>query len=162
VEINLHYLRKWTEDKRGTVDDRPFGGGPGMVLKLEPIYKALQELQGEDSFVILMGPQGKRLEQRLAIELASKSHLIIISGHYEGVDERVRENLIDMEVSIGDYILTCGELPAMVLIDCVVRLIPGVLYKSVPVSVPYPDLHQKDGHQLFPFYPPSIYGDSGG
>ncbi|MCD6080360.1 MAG: tRNA (guanosine(37)-N1)-methyltransferase TrmD [Candidatus Omnitrophica bacterium] len=127
VEINLHYLRKWTEDKRGTVDDRPFGGGPGMVLKLEPIYKALQELQGEDSFVILMGPQGKRLEQRLAIELASKSHLIIISGHYEGVDERVRENLIDMEVSIGDYILTCGELPAMVLIDCVVRLIPGVL-----------------------------------
>jgi len=127
VEINLHYLRKWTEDKRGTVDDRPFGGGPGMVLKLEPIYKALQELQEEGSFVILMGPQGRRLEQRLAIELASKSHLIIISGHYEGVDERVRENLIDMEVSIGDYILTCGELPAMVLIDCVVRLIPGVL-----------------------------------
>jgi tRNA (guanine37-N1)-methyltransferase len=127
VEINLHYLRKWTEDKRGTVDDRPFGGGPGMVLKPEPIYKALQELRGKDSFVILMGPQGEKLNQQLANQLASKPHLIIISGHYEGVDERVRENLIDMEISIGDYILTCGELPAMVLIDCVVRLIPGVL-----------------------------------
>lgn len=127
VEINLHYLRKWAEDKRGTVDDRPFGGGPGMVLKPEPIYKALQELRGKDSFVILMGPQGEKLNQQLANQLAGKSHLIIISGHYEGVDERVRENLIDMEISIGDYILTCGELPAMVLIDCVVRLIPGVL-----------------------------------
>ncbi len=127
VEINLHYLRKWTDDKRGTVDDRPFGGGPGMVLKVEPIYRALQELKTEDSFVILMGPQGKKLDQQLATELAHKSHLIIISGHYEGVDERVRANLIDLEVSIGDYILTCGELPAMVLIDCVVRLIPGVL-----------------------------------
>ena len=127
VRINLHYLRKWTQDKRGTVDDKPFGGGPGMVLKPEPIFKALEELRQRDSFVILLSPQGKKLDQQLALELSRKQHIILISGHYEGVDERVREHLIDLEVSIGDYILTCGELPAMVLVDSVLRLLPGVL-----------------------------------
>lgn len=127
VKINLHNLRKWTTDKRRTVDDKPFGGGPGMVLKPEPIFKAVEELKTKDSYIILLGPQGRRLDQQLANELAKKKHLILISGHYEGVDERVRDHVIDLEISIGDYILTCGELPAMVLIDCVVRLIPNVL-----------------------------------
>lgn len=127
VKINLHYLRKWTTDKRGTVDDKPFGGGPGMVLKPEPIFKAVEELRKENTYVILLTPQGRKLDQQLAKELAKKEHLILICGHYEGVDERVRQYLVDLEVSIGDYVLTCGELPAMVLIDCVVRLIPNVL-----------------------------------
>jgi len=127
VKINLHYLRKWTTDKRGTVDDKPFGGGPGMVLKPEPIFKAVEELRKENSYIILLTPQGRKLDQQLAKELAKKEHLILICGHYEGVDERVRQYLVDLEVSIGDYVLTCGELPAMVLIDCVVRLIPNVL-----------------------------------
>ncbi|MDP8253194.1 MAG: tRNA (guanosine(37)-N1)-methyltransferase TrmD [Candidatus Kaelpia aquatica] len=127
VDINLHDLRDWTSDKRGTVDDRPFGGGPGMVLKPEPIFKALNELRREDSHVILLGPSGKRLEQSYLVELKTRSHIILICGHYEDVDERVRKHLIDQEVSIGDYILTCGELPAMVIIDSLIRLLPDVL-----------------------------------
>jgi len=127
VEINLHNLRGWAEDKRGTVDDKPFGGGAGMVLKPEPIFKAVESLRTEDSYIMLLGPRGRKLNQQFSQELTSEKHLILISGHYEEVDERVREHLIDCEVSIGDYILTCGELPAMVLIDSVVRLIPGVL-----------------------------------
>lgn len=127
VSINLYNLRKWASDRRGTVDDKPFGGGPGMILKPEPIFKAVDGLRRKDSYLILLGPQGVLLTQQLAQKLSRKKHLILLSGHYEGVDERVRENLIDLEVSIGDYILSCGELPAMVLIDCVVRLIPKVL-----------------------------------
>ena len=127
VKINLHNLRDWADDKRRTVDDKPFGGGAGMVLKPEPIFKAVESLRTEDSFIVLLGPGGKKLSQQFSRELTSEKHLILISGHYEEVDERVREHLIDCEVSIGDYILSCGELPAMVLIDSVVRLIPGVL-----------------------------------
>ncbi len=127
VDINIHDLRRWTSDKRGTVDDRPFGGGPGMVLKPEPIFKALNELRKEDSYVILLGPSGKSLEQSYLVELKSRSHIILVCGHYEDVDERVRKHLIDQEVSIGDYILTCGELPAMIIVDSLVRLLPGVL-----------------------------------
>ena len=127
VKINLHNLRDWADDKRRTVDDKPFGGGAGMVLKPEPIFKAVESLRTEDSFIVLLGPGGKKLNQQFSQELISEKHLILISGHYEEVDERVREHLIDCEVSIGDYILSCGELPAMVLIDSVVRLIPGVL-----------------------------------
>ena len=127
VEIKLHNLRDWAEDKRGTVDDKPFGGGAGMILKPEPIFKAVESLRGEDSYVVLLGPRGKMLNQQVSEEFTKKEHLILISGHYEEVDERVREHLIDCEVSIGDYILSCGELPAMVLIDTVVRLIPDVL-----------------------------------
>ena len=132
AKINIHDLRAYTADRRRTVDDKPFGGGPGMVLKIEPIYKAVKEVLGKgggkkNCKVILLSPQGKRLNQRMAKRLSRLDRLLLICGHYEGLDERVRELVVDEEISIGDYILTCGELPAMVLIDSVIRLIPGVL-----------------------------------
>jgi tRNA (guanine37-N1)-methyltransferase len=127
IEINAVDLREFTSDKRKTVDDKPYGGGPGMLMKPEPLFKAVEKLKGEDSYVILMSPQGEPFKQRTAEELSEKKHLIIICGHYEGVDERVRDSLIDAEISIGDYILTSGNLPAMVIVDAVTRLIPGVL-----------------------------------
>lgn len=130
VEINIHNLRDWTDDKHKTVDDKPFGGGAGMVLKVEPIYKALKELRTEESIVILMTPQGEKLEQELSNKFSTHKHLILICGHYEGFDERIRTHLIDIELSIGDYVLTGGELPAMVFVDSIVRLIPGVLGKE--------------------------------
>jgi tRNA (guanine37-N1)-methyltransferase len=127
VSIRLVDLRDFTHDKHRTVDDKPFGGGPGMLLKPEPLFEAVESLRAPDSFVILLTPQGQSLRQPLVRELAQKRHLILICGHYEGVDERVREHLADAEVSIGDYVLTSGNLPAMVLIDAVVRLLPGAL-----------------------------------
>ena len=140
VEIKIHDLRNWTKNKHQTVDDRPFGGGVGMVLMVEPIDLALQELKSSNtsekssrhhprSRTILLTPQGKTFTQSKARQLAKIDHLILICGHYEGVDERIREHLIDEEVSIGDYVLTGGELPAMVITDAIVRLIPGVLKK---------------------------------
>lgn len=125
VAIKIHNLRDWTSDKHKTADDKPFGGGPGMVMKIEPIFKAIEELK-KGSKVILLTPQGAKLDQQSARKLAKEKSLVLICGHYEGVDERVRA-LADEEISIGDYILTCGEIPALVLIDSVVRLIPGVL-----------------------------------
>ena len=130
VKINIHDLRKWTNDKHKTVDDRPYGGGVGMIMMIGPIYRALRELKGKNSKVILMDPAGNPFNHSKAMELAKLDHLILIAGHYEGVDERVKENLIDEEISIGDYVLTGGELPAMVVTDAIVRLIPGVLEKS--------------------------------
>ena len=134
VSIKIHNLRDYANDKRRTVDDRPFGGGPGMVLKVEPIYKAVKHIldkngtkKGKNSKVILVTPQGKRFNQQMAKRLSKFNRLLLICGHYEGVDERVKKLLVDYEISIGDYILTCGELPVMVLIDSIVRLIPGVL-----------------------------------
>lgn len=127
TQINVHDLRKWTTDKHKSVDDRPFGGGAGMVMKIEPIYKSLKEIKTKDSFTILTSPKGKKLTSSHSKNLAQKDHLIIICGHYEGVDERVREHLVDEEISIGDYVLSGGELPALVIIDSVVRHIPGVL-----------------------------------
>jgi len=134
VEVKIHNLRKWAKDKHKTVDDRPFGGGVGMVLMIEPIYKALKELRQKDSKVILLTPQGKVFNQKLAKKLSKEKHMIFICGHYEGVDERIREHLIDEEISIGDYVLTGGELPAMVVIDTLVRLIPGVLEKPEAIK----------------------------
>lgn len=130
IEIQIHDLRKWTNDKRKTVDDKPFGGGVGMVMKVEPVYRAIKELQTKESLVVYTTPQGKKLEQSLSNKFSTHSHLIILCGHYEGLDERVIENLVDVEVSIGDYILTGGELPAMVIVDSIARLIPGVLGKE--------------------------------
>jgi tRNA (guanine37-N1)-methyltransferase len=127
--INIHNLRRWAKDKRKTVDDRPFGGGTGMVLMVEPIYKALKELRKKNSKVILLTPQGNVFNQKTAKKLSKLDHLILICGHYEGVDERAREHLVDEEVSIGDYVLTGGELPAMVITEAVVRLVPRVLKK---------------------------------
>lgn len=120
-------LRDFTSDRHRTTDDRPYGGGPGMVMKPEPLFKAVASVRKENSRVILMSPQGRPFNQSIARDLSSSSHLIFICGHYEGVDERVREALVDDELSIGDYVLTNGVLPAAVVIDTVVRLLPGVL-----------------------------------
>jgi len=130
LKINIHNLRKWTKDKHKTVDDHSFGGGTGMVLMVEPVYKALKELKKKESKVILLTPQGKVFKQEKAKKLSKEKHLIFICGHYEGADERIREKLVDEEISIGDYVLTGGELPAMVVIDTITRLIPGVLSKK--------------------------------
>ena len=127
VEFRVVNLRDFTEDVHRTTDDRPYGGGPGMIMKPEPIFKAVESVRGEKARVILMTPQGRRFEQKLAEELSRERHLIFVSGHYEGVDERVRQALVTDEISIGDYILTNGALAATVVIDAVVRLIPGVL-----------------------------------
>jgi tRNA (guanine37-N1)-methyltransferase len=129
VKIYIHNLRDYTLDKHRKVDDRPFGGGSGMVMAAEPIFRAAEFIKSEvePSKIILLCPQGQRLNQRVAARLTKYKHLVLICGHYEGVDARVREHLIDEEISIGDYVLTGGELPAMVLIDAIVRLISGVL-----------------------------------
>ena len=128
VEIAIHNLRDWTSDRHRTVDDKPFGGGAGMVLKPEPLFQAIDALRaGPESMVVLLSPQGELLRQPLVAELAGRQHLILLCGHYEGVDERVIEHAVDREVSIGDYVLSGGELPAMVLVDAVVRLLPGAL-----------------------------------
>jgi tRNA (guanine37-N1)-methyltransferase len=120
-------LRDFTTDRHRTTDDRPYGGGPGMVMKADPIFKAVASVKRPDSRVILMSPSGRVLKQAVARELTAATHLIFICGHYEGIDERVREALVDDEISIGDYVLTNGVLPAAVVIDAVVRLLPGVL-----------------------------------
>lgn len=133
VQINIHNLRNWTDDPHKTVDDRPYGGGKGMILKIEPIYKAVQQLKkGKKTIpeVILLDPAGEKFNQKLARDLAKKSHLILIAGHYEGVDYRVHQYLADRVISIGDYILTGGEIPAMVLVDAIIRLLPQVLDKE--------------------------------
>ena len=134
VKIKIHNLRKWAKDKHKTVDNRPYGGGKGMVLMVEPIFEALKaiapKIKAQKTKTILLSPQGKTLTQKKAKELAKLDHLVLIAGHYEGFDERIREYLIDEEISIGDYVLTGGEIPAMTVIDAVVRLIPGVLDKE--------------------------------
>lgn len=160
VKINIHNLRKWTKDKHQSVDDRPYGGGTGMIMMVEPIYKALEALKckipasGSDcstrliqscstsdplagrqnSKIILLSPQGKVFNQKKAFQLSKLNHLILICGHYEGVDERVSQYLVDEEISIGDYILTGGELPTMVLVDSIIRLIPDALKKSEAIQ----------------------------
>jgi len=142
VKIDVHNLRDWTSDSHMTADDKPFGGGPGMVMKVEPVWRALKELEitprrcnvghqrcyshRAGGHAILLTPQGKKFDQKTAKRLAKEKRLVFICGHYEGIDERIR-SLVDEEISIGDYVLTCGEIPALVLIDAVVRLIPGVL-----------------------------------
>jgi len=127
VKIRVHNLRDFTHDKHRVVDDKPYGGGPGMLMKPEPIFEAVEKLQRSDSCVVLMTPQGTPFTQARAQAFAGQQHLIIICGHYEGVDERVREALVDEEVSIGDYVLTNGALAAAVVVDAVTRLLPGAI-----------------------------------
>lgn len=127
LDLRIHNLREWTHDRHKTVDDRPFGGGPGMVLKPEPIFEAVEQLATETSRVILMTPAGRKFDQAIARDLAQQPELLFICASYEGVDERVVETLVDDELSIGDYVLTNGGLPTMVVIDAITRLIPGVL-----------------------------------
>jgi tRNA (guanine37-N1)-methyltransferase len=127
LDLRIINLRDFTCDKHKTVDDRPFGGGPGMVMKPEPIFEAVESIEGSDKYVILLSASGRLFNQKIASELAQKEHLVLICGGYEGVDERVAEHLADDEISIGDYVLTNGVLPAMVIIDAVTRLLPGAL-----------------------------------
>lgn len=127
VQFRAVDLRDFTTDKHRTTDDRCYGGGPGMVMKPEPMFAAVEAVASAESRVVLMTPQGRRLTQAVASELSRLPHLVFICGHYEGVDERVREALVDDEISIGDYVLTNGVLPAAVVIDAVVRLLPGVV-----------------------------------
>lgn len=126
LKVKVHNLRDWTKDKRGTADDKPYGGGSGMLLMIEPIHRALESLKKAGSRVILLTPIGKTFDHKAAKKLSKSRHMIMICGHYEGIDERLREFVTD-EVSLGDYILTGGEIPAMAVLDAVVRLLPGVL-----------------------------------
>lgn len=131
VQIQIHDLRDYTTDKHRSIDDYPYGGGPGMILKPEPIFACVENLkrnlQATAAKVILMSPQGRAFDQAMANRLATEDSLIFVCGHYKGVDERVVDHLVDEEISIGDYVLTGGELPALVVIDAIIRLIPGVL-----------------------------------
>jgi tRNA (guanine37-N1)-methyltransferase len=127
LDVTIHDLRSWTTDKHHVVDDAPFGGGPGMVMKPEPVFSAVESLRQQDSFVVVMTPQGRRFTQEVAVEFSKRNHLIIICGHYEGIDHRVIEHLVDAEISIGDYVLTNGAIAAAVFVDAVVRLLPDVL-----------------------------------
>ena len=129
VDIKVHNFRDYSLDKHKRVDDYPYGGGAGMVLMCEPIFRAIEALRTDDSVVIMMSPSGTVFKQEVAVDLSKKKHLILLCGHYEGFDERVR-TIVDMEISIGDYVLTGGEVPAMVITDAVTRLIPGVITKE--------------------------------
>ena len=159
IEIATHNLRDYSTDKYKTVDDRPYGGGPGMVLKVDVLHRALIDVRrktsDESAKVILLTPQGQVYKQKIAQELAKESNLILICGHYEGFDERIRE-YVDLEISIGDYVLTGGEIPAMIVVDSVARLLPGVLGDDVSSS----DESHSDGLLEYPQYTrPEEYGE---
>ena len=131
LKINIHNLRDFTHDKHKVVDGRPFGGGPGMVLKPEPLFEAVEAIksksESKDATVIYLTPQGKKLTQEKCEDLSKLKNLIIICGRYEGIDQRVRDNMVDEEISVGDYVLSGGEIPAMTLVDAISRLVPGVI-----------------------------------
>lgn len=129
IEVHLHNIRDYTHDRHHTTDDTPYGGGGGMVMKPEPVFEAVETVLGSPPVcpIILLTPQGRLFDQKIAIELTSHPQIALISGRYEGFDERIRQNLVTDEISIGDYVLTGGELPALILIDAVSRLLPGVL-----------------------------------
>lgn len=130
VKIKIHNLRNWSTDKHKKVDDAPFGGGPGMVIKPQPLFDAVSDLKTASSRVVLLTPQGKILNQKIAKGLSKFKHLILVCGHYEGIDERFRQKMVTDEISLGDFVLTGGEIPAMALVEAVVRLLPGVVGKS--------------------------------
>ena len=126
VDIKVHNFRDYSLDKHGRVDDYPYGGGAGMVLMCEPIFRAVEDIKTDDSLVIMLSPSGKVFKQNLAVDFSKEKHIILLCGHYEGFDERIK-TLVDIELSIGDYVLTGGEVPAMVITDAITRLIPGVI-----------------------------------
>ncbi len=154
VEINLVDLRFYTHDRHRQVDDTPYGGGCGMILKPEPLFEAVEDLKNrsghESSCVILMTPQGRRFDQEAAGKLSEKDHLILICGRYEGVDERVRISMVDEEYSIGDYVLTGGELPAAVIVDAVVRLLPGFITEEAAANESFSDCFLEHPHYTRP------------
>jgi tRNA (guanine37-N1)-methyltransferase len=149
IKVDVHDLRKWGEGERRNVDDRPYGGGVGMILRVDIIDKALKDLRTKNSKVILLDATGEKYTQQKAKELSKQQHLILIAGHYEGVDHRVHENLVDEVISIGDYVLTGGEIPSMVLVDSVIRLIPGVLGKD---ESSLDESHKEPGYLEYPQY----------
>lgn len=149
VNINLHNLRNWTADDHKTVDGRPYGGGPGMVMMIEPIDKAVKDLKTKNSHIILTSAKGTTYNQQTAQKYSQHQHLIIITGHYEGIDQRVADHLVDEVISIGDYVLTGGELPAMVIVDSVVRLLPGVVGDSESLEE---ESHNQPGYIEYPQY----------
>ena len=132
VEVNLHNIRDYTRDRHRTTDNTPYGGGGGMVMKVEPVASALKAIvpAGDKTLVILLSPQGETFKQKIAEELSQYSRIVLMCGHYEGIDERIREHLVDREISIGDYVLSGGELPAMIVVDAVSRLVPGFVGNS--------------------------------
>lgn len=161
VEIKIHDLRNWGEGERRTVDDRPYSGGPGMLLRVDIIDAALKDLKKKNSTpketarVILLDAAGEKYTQQKAIQLSKLDHIILICGHYEGVDHRVHEHLADEVISIGDYVLTGGEIPAMVITDSVVRLLPGVLEKEGAKEI---ESHSQPGYKEYPQYTrPPVY-----
>ena len=168
VDIEIHDIRDYSEDKHRKVDDYPFGGGGGMILKPEPIFSAIESIKNKigkqhgeeavaDTKVVLMSPQGDVFDQRKAIILSGCSSLIFLCGHYDGIDERVIDQLVDLEISIGDYVLSGGELPAMAVIDSIVRLLPGVLGNRKSIE---DDSHYIEGFIQFPQYTrPSSFRD---
>ena len=168
VDIEIHDIRDYSEDKHRKVDDYPFGGGGGMILKPKPIFSAIESIKNKigkqygeeavaDTKVVLMSPQGDVFDQRKAIILSGCSSLIFLCGHYDGIDERVLDQLVDLEISIGDYVLSGGELPAMAVIDSIVRLLPGVLGNRKSIE---DDSHYIEGFIQFPQYTrPSSFRD---
>lgn len=149
IDIQVHDLRKWGEGERRNVDDRPYSGGPGMIIRVDILDKALRSLRKKNSRVILLDATGERYKEAKARELTKYEHLIIIAGHYEGVDHRVHEHLVDEVISIGDYVLTGGEIPALVLVDSVIRLLPGVLGKDESST---DESHKEPGYLEYPQY----------
>lgn len=153
IEVAVHNLRDWTTDVHKTVDDTPYGGGAGMVMKVEPIYKCVEKIkkenQGTKSRTILFSAKGKRYTQRDAERLMEYENLILICGRYEGVDERVAQYVADEEISLGDFVLTGGELPAMIVVDSITRLLPGVLGNAESVK---DESHSRDGYLEYPQY----------
>ena len=149
IKMEVHDLRKWGEGTRRNVDDRPYGGGVGMILRVDIIDTALKDLRTKQSKVILLDATGTRYTQQKAHELSKLDHIILIAGHYEGVDHRVHEKLVDEVISIGDYVLTGGEIPAMVLVDSVIRLIPRVLGKD---ESSVDESHKEPGYLEYPQY----------
>jgi tRNA (guanine37-N1)-methyltransferase len=153
IKIEVHDLRKWGEGERRNVDDRPYGGGVGMLLRVDIIDRALYDLKlkvkSKKLKVILLDATGERFTETKAVELSKTDHLILIAGHYEGVDHRVHEHLVDEVISIGDYVLTGGEIPAMVVVDSVIRLIPGVLGKD---ESSFDESHKEPGYLEYPQY----------
>jgi len=153
VEIKIHDLRKWGLDERRTVDDRPYGGGPGMIMRVDVVDAALKSLItvhcSLTTKVILLDAGGEKFNQQKALQLSKVDHLILVCGHYEGVDHRVHEHLVDEVISIGDYVLTGGELPVMVVVDSIVRLLPGVIGKEQSLKE---ESHNKPGYLEYPQY----------
>ncbi|HWA52067.1 MAG TPA: tRNA (guanosine(37)-N1)-methyltransferase TrmD [Patescibacteria group bacterium] len=148
VEINIYDLRKWAIDARGSVDDKTYGGGKGMLIRVDVVDAALKEIKNKNSKVILLDAAGVKFTQKKAVNLSKEKHLILICGHYEGIDHRVHENLVDEIISIGDYVLTGGEIPAMVITDAITRLIPGVL----EIEATQKESHTIEGVLEYPQY----------